>query len=342
MAKTFSEWFQRHRTPFTWAAVGVLVCSLAVVSFLLYQERAINRAASAHSSKLLATFLQGDTLGAPGDSGVLIRLQNVRFKWSDKVYIDANDMALRAMPVQGRLVDFDDLNAFVLKVQQSVVMIRPDVLEGMFNESVFNYPESKLRDLSVSIDQKDSARVVKLKGSINVVTWIPFAMDTRLSVDRSTNTLVIDVDHLKILGFLHATGLIKWKPLHLDRLLTLPPNKSLLVDGNRIMVKPFGLFPPPRVNGTMESVHVDSTMIRLTFAGRPIQAPASTGGNYIYLRGGISQFGHFRMLDTNILIRDRDPGGLFSFSLSRYAELIPRSQIDLRDTKSVRVTMPSI
>jgi len=42
----------------------------------------------------------------------------------------------------------------------------------------------------------------------------------------------------------------------LERLIALPPNKSLLVDGNRIMVKPFGLFPPPRVNGRLASVEV--------------------------------------------------------------------------------------
>jgi hypothetical protein len=322
--------------------VAMLAIALAVVSFLLYQEHSINRAANTQSAKLLSTFLQGDTTAAASDSGVYLRLENVRFKWSDRVYIDAGNMALRAVPLEGRFVDFDDPNSFIMKVQQSVVRIRPDVLEGMFNESVFNYPESKIRDLKVTIKQGDNGPDVNLKGSIEVVTWIPFEMDTRLSVDRATNTLVINIDHLKVLGFIHAMGLIKMKPLNLDRILTLPPNKSLMVEGNTLMVKPFGLFPPPRINGQMESVHVDSTMVALTFSGRPVPAPEMAGSNYIYLHGGNSEFGHFRMVDTDVLIRDATPQNPFVFSLTKYSEMIPRSRIDIKDTRSVRVTMPDI
>lgn len=335
-------WFHHHRALVACTGLGFLLLVVLAEAFLLYQERSIHRAASAQSSKLLTTFLAGDTVRSEGSSGVLIRLQNVRFKWSDRVYIDAGDMAVRAVPMHGNTVDFDDLDSFLLNVKQSVVRIRPDVLEGMFNESVFNYPESKIRKLKVEVRERDGVNVVHLTGNINVVTWIPFSMDTKLSVDRSTNTLVMDVAHLKVLGFLHATGLIKMKPFHLDRLMTLPPNKSLMVDGNRMMVKPFGLFPPPRVNGTMASVEVDSEMISLKFAGAPVPAPKSPGKNYVYLKGGTSQFGHFRMVDTDVLIRDRDQGDRFVFSLNRYAELIPKSTIDIHDTRSVRVTMPDI
>jgi hypothetical protein len=340
MATSLSGWYGRHHTLVARLGIALVLLVVAVESFFLYQEVSINRAAKAQSAKLLTTFLQGDTVRAAGASGVLIRLQNVRFKWSDKVYIDTGDMAVRAVPMQGSTVNFDDLNSFLLTIQRSVVLIRPDVLEGMFNESVFNYPESKVRDLKVTLTQKDGVQTVRLKGDINVVTWIPFTMDTHLSVDRSTNTLVIDVDHLKILGFFSATRLIKWKPFHLDRMMTLPPNKSLMVEGNRMMVKPFGLFPPPRVNGTMSDVSVDGKMIRLTFSGNPIPAPESPGKNYVYLKGGTSQFGHFRMLDTDILIRDRDQGDRFVFSLLGYARMIPKSTIDIENTRSVRVTMP--
>ena len=342
MTQSFVTWYRRHEMAVDAAVVAVLAVALAIVSFLLYQEHSINRASNTQSAKLLSTFLQGDTSAAASESGVSLRLENVRFKWSDKVYIDAGNMALRAVPLEGRFVDFDDPSSFVMNVRQSVVRIRPDVLEGMFNESVFNYPDSKLRDLKVAIKQGDNGPQVNLKGSINVLAWIPFDMDTRLSVDHATNTLVIDVDHLKILGFLGAKGLIHMKPLHLDRILTLPPNKSLLVEGNTMMVKPFGLFPPPRINGKMESVHVDSSMVELTFAGRPVPAPEAAGSNYIYLRGGNSEFGHFRMVDTDVLIQDANPSNPFVFSLVRYADLIPRSRIDIRDTRSVRVTMPDI
>jgi hypothetical protein len=268
-------------------------------------------------------------------------MQNVRFKWSDKVYIDAGNMAVRAVPVQGTTVNFDNLESFHLVVQQAVVLIRPDVLAGMFNESIFNYPGSRVRELRVSIAKDDKGvRTVQLSGKVNVVAWVPFTMYTHLSVDAKTNTLVIALDHLKVFSIIPATKLIRWTPLHLDRLIALPPNKSLLVDGDRIMVKPFALFPPPRIDGKIASVEVDDDAIKIAFAGDPIPAPESSARNYVYLQGGASQFGRFRMADTDVLILDQDQANPFVFSLLHYAEMIPRSTVELPDIKSARITMP--
>jgi len=340
MAAPRWEWFRRHRSNGMGLLVGLLVVVVLVQSFLLFEQRTASRATEVQSEKLLTRFLQGDTTQLSGASGVHIRMQNVRFKWSDKVYLDLDNMAVRAVPIQGSTVDFDDLSSFYLAMQQSVVVIKPKVLEGMFNESVFNYPGSKLRDLKVTLTQSDNQRVVSVKGSVNVGVWISFEMTTRLAVDTKTNTLVMEADHLKVLGVLPLLHLTKWKPFSLESLISLPPNKTLIVDGNRLMVKPFGLFPPPRVNGKMSSVTMDDNGIRLAFAGNPIPAPESSAKNYVYLKGGSSQFGHFRMLDTDILILDEHPADPFVFSLVHYADMIPRSKVDVHDTRSVQVTMP--
>ena len=340
-AATSRAWVGRHCTSPVMVGLVVLLSIVVLVeTFLLWEQRTGNRAMETQSAKLLTAFLKEDTTAASGSGGVAIRMENVRFKWSDKVYIDAGNMAVRAVPVQGSTVDFDDLNSFHLTMQQSTVLIRPEVLEGMFNESVFNYPDSKLRDLSVKLTREDNERIVRIAGKVNVGLWISFAMSTKLSVDTRTNTLVIDVKNLKVLGALPAIALIKWKPLHLQNIISLPPNKSLIVDKNRLMVKPFGLFPPPRVDGKMASVTVDDNVIRLAFSGSPIPAPESSAKNYVYLRGGTSQFGHIRMFDTNILILDKDPSDPFVFSLAHYADMMPRSNIEVHDTRSARVTMP--
>ena len=320
--------------------ITLLLLVVALESFLLYQQRAAIRAANVQSAKLLNTFLEGDTAQVAGTSGVPIRLQNVQFKWSDRVYIDTGDMAVRAVPNQGSTVDFDNLDSFHLALQQSEVLIRPDVLEGMFNESVFNYPNSKVRDLKVTLEKDEGEYIVRVAGRVNVGVWLPFKMKTHLRVDTTTNTLVIDVDGLKLFGVLAVTKLIKWEPLQLEHMISIPPNKSLMVDANRMMVKPFGLFPPPRVNGTMSSVKVDEKGVTLSFAGRPIQAPVSSAKNYVYLKGGRAQFGRFCMNDTDILIVDQDESDPFAFSLLGYESLIPRSKIDIRGTESVRVEMP--
>jgi len=210
----------------------------------------------------------------------------------------------------------------------------------MFNESVFNYPGSKLRELKVTMTEEDGKPNLRLNGILKVGLWFPFQMDALLSIDRATNTLVIEGKNVKVLGILHVTKLIRWKPLQLQNLMSLPPNNSLMIDKNRMMVKPFALFPPPRVTGKMSDVTVDKDGILLKFAGNPIPAPQVPARNYVYLKGGSSQFGNFRMLDTDILILDQDPRDSFVFSLLRYADMVPRSEIDVGNLKAVRVMMP--
>src|SRR5262249_41904528 len=145
------------------------------------------------SAELLNTFLKGDTAEvAAGRGGIHIRLRNVRFIWSPQVYIDTGDMALRAVPTaKDGVCNFDNLETFHLTLQQSSVRIRPDVMAGMFNESVFNYPGSKLRDFKVDLVKDDDGNgyLLKLSGKIDVVAWIPFAMYSKLAVDRATNSM---------------------------------------------------------------------------------------------------------------------------------------------------------
>jgi hypothetical protein len=323
------------------ATLIVSVVAALVEGFFLYQQHRAAAAAKIHSDQLLNRFLQGDTTHVTGGTGVSIRLQNVRFKWSENVYIDAGDMAMKAMPLEGTTVNFDDLESFRLRLQRSVVRIRPEVLQGMFNESVFNYPGSKVRDLTVTLVESGGERLVRLNGKLNMVGWIPFSMFSRLSIDHRTNTLAIDVDHLKVFG-LPATKLLKLKPLNLESLIALPPNNSLMVHGNRLMVKPFGLFPPPRIDGTMSNIVLEPNVVRLEFSGPAISAPEYPAKNYVYLHGGTSQFGHFRMLDTHVLVLDRDQRTPFAFSIPRYAAAIPRSNIEVHDTRSVQVVMPDM
>jgi hypothetical protein len=341
MAPGARAWFTEHRMPLARALIFVLLAVIALQAYALYHQGAMNRAATSQSDKLLASYMRADTLATPSAASVHLRLRNVRFEWSDKVYIDTDDMAVRAEPLRGSVVNFDDPQSFVMAIQHSAVEVSPQVLEGMFNESVFNYPGSTLRDLKLSLAETDSARAVHVKGSVNVVVWVPFSMDAYLSVDPASNALAIDVRKLKVLGFLPAMKLIKWGPFHLDKLIPAPPNQSLEVHDNRILVRPFALFPPPRVSGRIASVSVGEQSVRIVFAGDPIPSPsASTATNYVYLHGGTSEFGSFRMAETDILVADAHPSDRFAFSLAHYAELLPRSRVDLADSRSVRVTMP--
>ena len=336
MVRTAAEWLRRH-----WL-LSLLVLVALFEGFLLYQQSVAHRETQAKSSELLNTFLKGDTAEvAAGRGGIHIRLRNVRFAWSPQVYIDTGDMALRAMPTgKNGVCNFDNLETFHLTLQQSSVRIRPDVMAGMFNESVFNYPGSKVRDFKVDLENDDGKALLKLSGKINVVAWIPFAMYAKLAVDRANNTMVMTVDHLKIFGGIPATKILKWGPMHLDKMMTMPPNQSVLVVGNTIHIKPFGLFPPPRIDGRLSDVKIGTDDITISFAGEPVAAPHSDAKNYVYMSGGICQFGKFRMEDTDVLIVDQNQSNPFRFSVAHYAEMIKKSRIDVRELRSITISMP--
>ena len=336
MVRRAAEWLRRH-----WLLSLLVIVSLGE-GFLLYQQTVAHRETREQSDRLLETFLKGDTTEvAAGRGGIHLRLQNVRFSWSPQVYIDTGDMALRAVPTgKNGVCNFDNLETFHLTLQQSSVRIRPDVMAGMFNEAVFNYPGSKVRDFSVGIENEDGKSLLKLAGKVNVVAWIPFTMYVKLAVDRATNTMVLSVDHLKIFGGIPATKIIKWGPMHLDQMITMPPNQSLLVHGNTIMVKPFGLFPPPRIDGQLADVKVGHDDITISFAGAPVAAPHSNAKNYVYMSGGICQFGKFRMEDTDVLIVDQNQSNPFRFSVAHYADMLKKSRIDVRELRAITVSMP--
>jgi hypothetical protein len=318
-----------------------LLAVVAFEAFLLHRQAGRDALALGRSHAPAASFTEADTARAPLGPGVVVGLRNVRFTWSDKIYVDAGDVALRARPFAGSTVDFDDPASFSLYIQQSVVLIRPAVLAGMFNENIFGYPGSRVRNLKVTVVRNDQGVwAVKLDGTLDVIARVPFTMYTRLSVDPVANTLVIEVDHLTVFGFLPATKFIRWTPMNLARLIDLPANPSVAIRGNRILVKPLGLFPPPRIDGRMSAIEVDDGAIRITFAGDQVTPPGSTAKNFVFLRGGASHFGHFTMTDTNVLIVDQDPSNPFVFSLLHYGALIPRSTVTLPDLQSARIVMP--
>lgn len=325
------------------AVITILLIIIAVETFIIIEQKRVNQRIEAQSEEALGKFLkQGKPAASGGGANILFK--NVRFCWSKRICIDTSRLTATAKPLnQGNTVVFDDIKSFMVKVHNANVLISPQTLQGMFNESVFNYPGSNLRNLTVSIEKAGGANHIKLAGSLKYFLWIPFEMDTNLRVDKKTNTLVISVNTLEVFGFIPATWLIELKPFNLDKLLTLPPNRHLTVHDNLMMVKPFGLFPPPRIDGQMSAIFVTPTLIQLQFNGtNPAfsNIPKPGSANFIYLEGGNAQFGRIRMLDTQVQVVDQRASDLFKFSLLNYLNYLPSSEIKLLENGGVLAYMP--
>lgn len=322
-------------------AIVMLLLVIAAETAIIIAQREANRHIEAQSERALAGFLHQEAI-AKGGPGTDLLMRNVRFCWSRQVCILTDRLSATAIPFQSaRPVVFDNLLSFMVRVHRATVLISPKTLEGMFNESVFNYPGSTLRNLTVGIRSMDGRQNILLAGSLKYFLWIPFEMETRLSVDRKTNTLVIAVNRLTVFGFIPATWLIDLKPFNLDKLMTLPSNRYLTVRRNLIMVKPFGLFPPPRIDGRMSAISVTPRLIQLQFDGEePAYRPIIHNGNSIYLQGGSTQFGRLQMIDTRIQVMDADGADSFNFSLLNYLAYMPQSRVALQKDGAVIVNMP--
>ncbi len=330
------NWFMR-------IALALLLLIVIAETAIIIEQKRVTQRIEAQSEAALGRFMKsGHTASTANGTDILFR--NVRFCWSPQVCINTRELTATAQPVnRSHLVVFDDLNSFIVNVHNATVQISPKTLEGMFNESVFNYPGSKLRNLTVEIQKVNGENHIKLAGSLNFIFWIPFAMDTNLSVDHKNNLLVISVNSLKVFGIIPTTWFIHLKPFNLDKLLTLPQNKHLTVSHNLMMVKPFGLFPPPHIDGKMADIKILNDQIQLDFAGKdPIfsHVPQASVSNYIYLQHGSDQFGGIRLLDSKVQVIDRDPSSWFQFSLLNYLDLLPQSQVKLLADSGAVLNMP--
>lgn len=325
--------------------ISLLVIIIAVEAAIILEQKRVSQRIEAQSEAALGRFLKQGLPASGSKMGTQIRFRNVRFCWSKKICINSRQLSATAQSLSGKEpILFDDIKSFIVNVHNADVLISPQTLQGMFNESVFNYPGSNLRNLTVSIQKGvQGDNHIMLSGSLKYFLWIPFRMDTNLMVDQKTNTLVISVNQLKVFGFIPATWLIELRPFNLDKLLTLPPNRYLTVHSNLMMVKPFGLFPPPRIDGKMASIYVRPTLIQLRFSGTEptfsnIPQPAAT--NYIYLQGGSARFGNIQMLDTHVQVIDRNPQNLFQFALLNYLNYLPKSEVTLLDNGGAVLKMP--
>ena len=334
-------------SPKVYAPVFVLMLLLiAALGFYTWSEHRIIKDTEDRAAVALRDFMSGSGDKASRSNGVDVYLQNVRFYWSSKIHLDANHLNAKAIPVnKNGVVDFDNPNSFMINLGQSDIALTPAVLGGMFNEGVFNYPGSKLRDLNVDVVNDQGSNRIKLSGSINYLFWIPFEMIANLTVDRRTNTLVMTVEDLHIFKFIPVHPLIRFHPFTMERILTLPANKQLDIERNRILIKPFGLFPPPRVTGEFRNITVSTHPKRIIIAfSSPNGVNESLGrnerGNLILLKSGRSQFVNMIMRNTNVRVEDANPKTAFYFSLPTYRTELPKSKIHMNGDHSLDVVMP--
>lgn len=152
--QTYLEKSKRNRSKLiVGSIITLLLIIIAIETFIIMEQKRVNQRIEAHSAEALGKFLKQGKMAATG-SGANILFKNVQFCWSKRVCINTNQLTATVQPINGGgTVMFDDLKSFMVNVHNAQVLISPQTLQGMFNESVFNYPGSNLRNLTVGIQK---------------------------------------------------------------------------------------------------------------------------------------------------------------------------------------------
>jgi hypothetical protein len=323
----------------------VFITAVAIVEgILLLGSNPSSRPVISQAEKALSGFFSRSQSIPDAGNGTHLRLNNVQFCWTNTLCVLTTRMNGIAIPLDGDVILTDEPGSFVVQVGEAGVNLLPQVFQAMLNEGVFHYSGSRLKDLKLAIIRQNGENLLRLQGGIHVVFWLPFELKARMGVDRTVNALDLEVIDIKALGFIPAMDLIRWQPFELEKLLSVPKEQPVTIKNNHIKIEPQALFPPPRIQGTIESVLLKPTGVRLLFrentAVDSFQFPAGAGGNGITLLGGNVKFGSLTMSDTRIRLSDTSPTTPFRFNLKRYSESLHQSRLQIRQDGSLTIAMP--
>ena len=280
--------------------------------------------------------------------GAYMNLKNVRFFWTEDLFIETDSMSAKAVPLPpNSAVDFDNVDAYRLEIMNGQADRALPTLQFILNKIVFSYNGSPLRNLKIAASPEtggSAGRKLVIQGELSFVFWLSFEMIADLKLDAEKNVLYIDSEGVTALGMPFAGDLLSSIGLDLEALVPVPKASPLQLTGNRMIVDPYRLFPAPHFSGQLTRVGLELDRVTLTFSDpRRIQFPAlpvpeSKSGLYIYQ--GDVKFGKLRMIDTRLQMVDTDPSDRFDFFARNYHQQLIRSDIRIGMDRSVVARVP--
>lgn len=217
----------------------------------------------------------------------------------------------------GTPVNFDNKNAFVLKVDTARIGMTGASLDSLMNRYVFAYPGAPLKALHITIEGAQ----LRQEGIIHKIVDIPFTMWADVSASDGRIRLhptKIDICGINGLGLLRAVGQSLEKLIGKD----LPHDKGVSAEGNDMLMDPEKMLPPPRTELHLVGVQTEGEeLVQVFDAGRhlpPLSPPDANEQNYMYYRGGTLRMGKLLMIDADMQVNDTDPSDPFDFYIDRY------------------------
>jgi hypothetical protein len=279
-------------------------------------------------------------------------LKNVKFRFSDEIFITINDMVSVPEPIKPyRYVDMNDENSFSINIISGKTTLEPVVMETLFAKSVLNYQDAPLKDLKqsiieVDVDGKKEGRL-RIAGMMKMGMWLEFEMIAKVSLEKETGRLMIEAEKIKSVGNPFVKGMMDMTGLSLESLMSIKPGRGVTIKKNVMYVEALALMPPPKLSGKLidVAINIQNKNIDMTFGeDNPPKARYSLlvpkAKNYIYICQGSVIFGKMLASDGRTQLIDSNPSDPFDFYLKKYLFQISKSSIRMTEGSSLIIYMP--
>jgi hypothetical protein len=237
---------------------------------------------------------------------------------------------------RGQPPTFDDRNSFRVKVDSGEIAIGLDDLSRLLNNHTFGYEGAPLKKLTVTSEEGR----LKIKGTLSKGINVPFTIVAEPRV-ANNGALLLHTLKAKAFGFV-PKGLMSFLGIEIEDLIRVKKGTGVTLDGDDFVLDPAGMLPPPRIEGRLQAVRVESNRLVQVFGPGKAAAlrPPDAGANYMYYRGGILKFGKLTMTDADMQLIDQNPADPFDFFQERYKDQLVAGYSKNTPEQGLKVFMP--
>lgn len=260
--------------------------------------------------------LDGDSKAASlrdsGVSSVALEAHNIDFFFADHVGFHVKNLKAALEPVNpGEPVDFDDPNQYVIHILSGEVLVRPQDLDALFNNHLLTYQPRSLSSLESRMS-KDTLTVdvgTRIFRFIPPVGGLPTTLSGPIHL-TDDNKIVYTPTSVKQFGTVPLKPLLSGAGIPLSA-LTPFKRQGVVLDGDKLVMDPETVFPPPRFKiDRITDASLSDEGLTLSFDSEIGDSgyidPPIASDSYIWLQSGDARFystllvnAHLELLSEN-------------------------------------------
>ncbi len=237
----------------------------------------------------------------------------------------------------GDPVIFDDITSFVTQISRAEMIIDEKNITTLKNKYTFNFPDSPIKDVSISF----LPGRLRMSGKLKQVVWVPFSMEGTIS-PTADGKLKLVPDDIRTAG-IPVKSLLKFIGLTTSKLISISSERGLTFAGNDVLLDPSLLFPPPRVEGRIVAAEITQGQMRIVFAGgqpNPRRALPDPGApNYMHVYGGNVLIMNELQYGAEMQMVDMRPESDFDFYMQNYRQQLQAGYVKVVNDKGTLITL---